>query len=191
MSCVLYVLSGNSRSYQQWMHTVKVFTEHAVLSCCIYIYTFPSAFIFIYIIPELYLIESMTGATWRLKPRCCLWNEGAAWTRRSSSSAVGCVWSGACSRTVETDGEGDGSDLTWQDVLRHDVLIWQQTRALLRWTTPRTRVSPSFISLWPFPPLLLSVCLALSFLSQPPHPHPTSPQPWPLPLSLTPPKAVS
>lgn len=27
---VLYVLSGNSRSYQQWMHTVKVFTVHAV-----------------------------------------------------------------------------------------------------------------------------------------------------------------
>lgn len=124
----------------------------------------PGSLCFIFIL-HLYLIEGLIDTAQCLKSCCCLWNEGVAWTYRSSWSVCVCVCSGACSRTLDTDREEDRSDLTWQDVLRHDMLIWQQTQALRRWTSPRTYISSSFISFGPFPHILsfpyLSVFISL------------------------------
>uniref|UniRef100_A0A671Y954 DENN domain containing 1B n=1 Tax=Sparus aurata TaxID=8175 RepID=A0A671Y954_SPAAU len=66
---------SNSRSYQQWMHTVKVFLE----SCISYLNAFIFAFFFLcfsHFTPELYLIESMIDTTQCLKSCRRVWNEG-------------------------------------------------------------------------------------------------------------------
>lgn len=101
-------------------------------------YRWHFSFLFLSFYSELYLIDGMIDTAQRLKSWCCLRNEGAAWMYRSSWSAVWCVCSGAWGRTVDTDGEEDRSDLTWQDVLWHDMLIWQKIQALLCWTNPTT-----------------------------------------------------
>lgn len=126
---------------------------------------------FIHFILELYLIEGVIDTAPCLKSR--LWNEGVAWMYRSSSCSV-CVCSSACSRTVDTDRKEDRSDLTWQDVHRHDMLIWQQTQALLRWTNPRTYISSSFLSFRLYPPFPSRIFLSLSL------PIFSSPSPLPL-----------
>uniref|UniRef100_A0A3P8SBZ2 DENN domain containing 1B n=1 Tax=Amphiprion percula TaxID=161767 RepID=A0A3P8SBZ2_AMPPE len=76
---------SNSRSYQQWMHTVKVFT-----GCLVY-HSFYQWSFFLFYLPVifflgLYLIESMIDTTQCLKSWCCLWNEGAAWMISSEDS---------------------------------------------------------------------------------------------------------
>lgn len=137
VSCVLYIPPGNSRSYQQWMHTVKVFLE----SCISYLNAFIFAFFFLcfsHFTPELYLIESMIDTTQCLKSCRRVWNEGGCLNVQiQRECSLVCEAARAAGQWRQT-GRGDRSDLTWQDVLRHDMLIWQQTQALLRWTDPRT-----------------------------------------------------
>lgn len=64
MFSVFCILSGNSRSYQQWMHTVKVLTVH-ITPKCFYLCPFFILFFlcFAHFIPELYLIESVIDTT--------------------------------------------------------------------------------------------------------------------------------
>lgn len=130
---VLYIPPGNSRSYQQWMQVFKSVLD--IIPKCFY--------------PWLFFLMFRSFYSWVIFNWKCDWQDSVFEVVALPLEWRGClnvqiqrecslVWSGACSRTVETDREGDRSDLTWQDVLRHDMLIWQQTQALLRWTDPRT-----------------------------------------------------
>lgn len=158
------------------MHTVKVFTHSLVsylkafisdlfMFCSFYSWGGFNRCIFNWI---LWLTEV---GVWSVP----FWRKGLGWMYRSSWEQGG-VCSGACSRTVDTDRKEDRSDLTWQDVLWHDMLIWQQTQALLHPTNPRTYIFLSFISFWLFPPILSfliypSLSLSPSFhLCHPPSP---------------------